>query len=261
MRRFVPAVLAFFYACSHAPDVYTPPTIKAAPATTQAGAPHATANGIVAPLVEMAPPAPPKRTIDLSKVKVALQVGDSEVGYASGLCVPLGQKFRARGVEFHNDSWTSAGLQTVASGDKLEKLVAMFKPDLLLLNLGTNNLGYPNAEALADLARAVAKKASQVSQCVWIGPPHLPSADKTEARVVKVLAENAAPCMYFDSQTLDLPLQPDKIHADGVGAARWATNLWSVLVDGGEPPGPFRAGMGATASSIVFGIRDPAAAP
>ncbi len=257
MRRFAITVLAFFYACSHAPDAYTPPTVKTA-AKAPIARPQPTANGLVAPLVEMTPPAPPKRTIDFSKVKVALHVGDSTVGYASGLCIPLGQKLRSRGVEFHTDSWTSAGLQTVASGDKLEKMIAAFKPDLLLLNLGTNNLGYPNADALADLARAVAKKASQVSQCVWIGPPHLPSSDKTEARVVKVLAENAAPCIYFDSQTLDLPLQPDKIHPDGVGAARWATNLWAVLADGAEPPGPFRSGMSATASSMVFATRDSA---
>jgi hypothetical protein len=256
MRRLVPSVLAFFYACSHTPDAYTPPPpIKASVAHA---APTQTSNAIVAPLVDVdpTPPAPPRRTIDLTKVKVALQLGDSTVGYSSGLCVPLGQKFRAAGIEFHNDSWTSAGLQTVANGDKIEKLVAAFHPDLLLLNLGTNNLGYPNADALADLARTVAKKASKVTQCVWIGPPHLPSSDRTEARVVKMLAENAAPCIYFDSQALDLPLQPDKIHPDGTGAARWANNLWPVLTQGSDPPGPFRAGMGATAQSIVFATRE-----
>ncbi len=258
MRRILPSVLAFFYACSHTPDPLASSKTDLAAAASHAVTPQAVApHAIVAPLVEAPPPAPPKRTIDLSKVKVALHVGDSEVGYASGLCVPLGQSLRARGIEFHTDSWTSAGLQTVASGDKLDKLVGAFKPDLLLLNLGTNNLGYPNADALAELTRAVAKKASKVSQCVWIGPPHLPSGDKTEARVVKVLAENAAPCMYFDSQALDLPLQADKIHPDGTGAARWEKNLWAVLVDGTDPPGPFRAGMGATASSILFATREP----
>ncbi|CAN5567870.1 hypothetical protein BH09MYX1_BH09MYX1_24370 [soil metagenome] len=261
MRRIVPTALAFFYACSHAPEASTPPAktlASAAPVTENtASLPRPSSQKvIVAPLVEMAAPAPPKHTIDMTKVKIALHVGDSEVGYASGLCVPLGAKFRARGIEFHTDSWTSAGLQTVANGDKLEKLIALFKPDVLLLNLGTNNLGYPNADALADMARAVAKKSTAVKQCIWIGPPHLPSGDKTEARVVKVLAENAAPCIYFDSQALDLPLQGDKIHPDGTGAARWATNLWTVLVDGAAPPGPFRSGMGATASSILFATRD-----
>lgn len=252
MRRLVPSAIAFVYACSHSPESSRP-----IPATVASATPPTTvtAKAIVAPLVEEAPPpAPPKRTIDLSKVKVALHVGDSEVGYASGLCVPLGKKLRDRGVEFHTDSWTSAGLQTVANENKLERLVSAFKPDLLLLNLGTNNLGYPNADALAEIARTVAKKASKVAQCVWIGPPHLPSGDKTEAKVVRMLTENAAPCIYFDSQSLDLPLQPDKIHPDGTGAARWADNLWTVLVDGKDPVGPFRTGMSATAESMVFGI-------
>jgi lysophospholipase L1-like esterase len=257
MRRLVPSALAFFYACSHAPEASAPPPQKTAPPPVAvAPAKPVLAAAITEPGPDAPPPAPPKRTIDMSKVKVALHVGDSTVGYASGLCVPLGQKLRAAGVEFHTDSWTSAGLQTVASGDKLEKLVAAFHPDLLLLNLGTNNLGYPNADALADLARAVAKKASSVAQCVWIGPPHLPSSDKTEARVVKVLAENAAPCIFFDSQALDLPLQPDHIHPDGTGATRWSANLWSVLVQGGEPAGPFRTGMSATAGSMIFATRD-----
>ncbi len=259
MRRLVTSVLAFFYACSHAPEASVPPPRReATPPAAIATAKPVLAAAVDAPAekLDAPPPAPPKRTIDMTKVKVALHVGDSTVGYSSGLCIPLGQKLRASGVEFHTDSWTSAGLQTVAAGDKLEKLVAAFHPDLLLLNLGTNNLGYPNADALAELARAVAKKASKVAQCVWIGPPHLPSSDKTEARVVKVLAENAAPCIFFDSQALDLPLQPDHIHPDGTGASRWSANLWSVLVQADEPPGPFRSGMNATAGSMIFATHE-----
>lgn len=176
---------------------------------------------------------------ELGSVKKVLHVGDSEVGYAAGLCKDMRARFEAQHVEYHSDSWTSAGLKTVVDEDKLDRFLVKYDPDLVLLNLGTNNLGYPNAAPLAPLVKKVVAKIGS-RRCVWIGPPHLPSGEKTEANVVRMIAENAAPCRFFDSQALDLSLQPDKIHPDGRGAQRWAANLWPVLFEGKEMPGPFR---------------------
>lgn len=213
---------------------------RAAPNAAQAPDPPpvAAARAKVEPAKGDAKPAS-ARWYDLSTVKKVLHVGDSEVGYAAGLCKDMRARFEAEHVEYHSDAWTSAGLKTVADEDKLDKYLVKYDPDLVLLNLGTNNLGFPNAAALAPLVKKVAAKMGQ-RRCVWIGPPHLPSGEKTEAAVVKVLAENSSPCRFFDSQALDLSLQPDKIHPDGRGAQRWAANLWPVLFEGKEMPGPFR---------------------
>jgi lysophospholipase L1-like esterase len=154
------------------------------------------------------------------------------------LCKDLGARFKAAGIVYTSESWTSEGLRDASSDGKIEKALA-FKPDLVLLNLGTNNLASPSPHVLAPLVESIAKKLSK-QPCIWIGPPHLPSAAKLEAAVVKVIAEHSAPCRFFDSQSLALSLQPDNIHPDGRGAQVWAQNLWNVLVLGKDLVGPFR---------------------
>jgi lysophospholipase L1-like esterase len=231
-------------ACNQSPPAPAPVS-PAEPVSSAASASATSAAPVASPAPASAAPSVPRASstaLDLSGVKVVLHVGDSEVGYAAGLSKEMRAKFEARGIEYHDDAWTSARLETVLSEKKLEKLVKAYKPDLLLLNLGTNNLAYPNAKALAPAAAKVAARvASLVPRCVWIGPPHLPPAEKTEGAVVEVLAANASPCRFVDSQAFELSYQPDNIHPDGRGAARWANNLWEILVDGRDPPsGPFR---------------------
>lgn len=180
----------------------------------------------------------PSVAIDLGRVHRVLHIGDSEVGYASGLCKDLGARFKAAGIAYTSESWTSEGLKSAETDGKIEKALS-FKPDLVLLNLGTNNLASPSPSVLAPLVESIVKKISK-QPCIWIGPPHLPSATKLEANVVKVIADHAAPCRFFDSQRLALSLQPDNIHPDGRGAQVWAENLWSVLVQGRDLVGPLR---------------------
>lgn len=177
--------------------------------------------------------------IDLSKVHSVVHIGDSEVGYAAGLCKDLGARFKAQGIAYWSESWTSEGLKNADSDGKIEKALAAHKADLVLLNLGTNNLASPSPQALAPLVSSVAKKLAG-HPCIWIGPPHLPSAGKLEEPVVKVIAANSAPCHFYDSLALSLDLQPDKIHPNGKGAQVWAENLWNVLVLQKPAPGPFR---------------------
>ncbi len=178
-------------------------------------------------------------TIDLTQVHSVLHIGDSEVGYASGLCKDLGARFKAQGISYWSESWTSEGLKSADNDGKIEKALGAHKADLVLLNLGTNNLASPSPHVLGPLVQSIAKKLSG-QPCIWIGPPHLPSAGKLEEPVVKVIAAHAAPCRFFDSLALALPLQPDNIHPNGKGAQVWAENMWSVLVLQKAPPGPFR---------------------
>src|SRR5262249_41858632 len=150
-------------------------------------------------------------------------------GYASGLCKDLGARFKAQGIAYWSESWTSEGLKNASSDGKIEKALGAHKADLVLLNLGTNNLASPSPQVLGPLVESIVKKISG-QPCIWIGPPHLPSAGKLENPVVKVIADHAAPCRFFDSLPFELALQPDNIHPNGKGAQVWAENLWSVLV-------------------------------
>jgi lysophospholipase L1-like esterase len=175
--------------------------------------------------------------------KVVLHVGDSMVGYGHGLSRALKRRFEAMGIEYHWDSWTSANIPTVdpaerkRTGDRdrseqLDRLIDAFHPDLVLLNLGTNNLAIPRADAYAPGIRSIAAHIAKGGRdCLWIGP--LRPKWKYNADMFRVLADNAAPCQYFDSSHVDAPLQSDDIHPTDPGGEKWAAALWSYL---GEPP-------------------------
>jgi len=176
--------------------------------------------------------------------KVVLHVGDSMVGYGHGLSRALKRRFEAMGIEYHWDSWTSANIPTVDAHERkytgehdhsehLDKLLASYKPDLVILNLGTNNLAIPRPEAYASEIRSIAEHLAQDGRdCLWVGPlrpkwPHNPE-------MFRVLQENASPsCKYFDSSPIHPPLQSDDIHPTDPGGEQWAKAVWNFL---GEPP-------------------------
>jgi lysophospholipase L1-like esterase len=161
------------------------------------------------------------------KPRVVLHIGDSMVGYGRGLSLAMKKRFEAAGVEYHWDAWTSAQVQTL-DRKRMDKLLAAFKPDLVLFNLGTNNLSVPHPEALADGIRSIVSHlADEGRSCVWIAP--IRPKWKYNPKMYGVLEENVAPCKYFDAGPIDPPLQTDHIHPTDVGGEQWATPLWTFL--------------------------------
>ena len=175
--------------------------------------------------------------------KVVLHVGDSMVGYGHGLSRALKRRFEAMGIEYHWDAWTSANIMTVDAADKkqsgdrdrserLDKLIRTFHPDLVILNLGTNNLAIPRASVFAEGVHAIAEHlAADGRDCVWVGP--IRPKWKYNADMFDVLQANSAPCKYFDSSAIHPPLQSDDIHPTDPGGEQWANAIWTWL---GEPP-------------------------
>ncbi|HEY1959172.1 MAG TPA: SGNH/GDSL hydrolase family protein [Polyangiaceae bacterium] len=175
--------------------------------------------------------------------KVVLHVGDSMVGYGHGLSRALKHRFDAMGIEYHWEAWTSANIMTVDpaekkhSGDRdrserLDRLIAMFHPDLVIMNLGTNNLAIPRASAFAEGIHTIAAHLAEGGRdCLWVGP--LRPKWTYNPDMFDVLAQNAAPCQYFDSSAIHPPLQSDDIHPTDAGGEQWADAVWARL---GEAP-------------------------
>lgn len=177
----------------------------------------------------MAPAPPPTPT--LKTAKFVLHIGDSTVGYTLGMQLELGRMFKAAGVRYESHTFTAAGLRSFAKERYVEKLVREKEPDLVIIQLGTNNLTVPTPTAyLPDVKEIVAQTGNHA--CYWVGPIPLEQAEKG---MRKMLRENVAPCTFYDSFDLVLARQSDKIHPTQPAAKKWADAFWTFADK--TPPG------------------------
>lgn len=169
--------------------------------------------------VEAVPAATEARTY-----KLVLHMGDSTVGGNHALTFALKKRFTAEGSRFLSDTVESASIVSVANDSHLREIITKHNPDLVLLNLGTNEVFVPAPQALAQRIEAIVKRIG-ARECVWIGPPTW----KPDTGIVKVIREHAAPCRFFDSSNLKLDRVVDGIHPTDAGGEQWAAAFWEYF--------------------------------
>ncbi len=166
-----------------------------------------------------------------------LHTGDSMVG--GGLAQALRPKFEAEGIKYRRDVIESGTIHDFAQSDHLPKLLASFKPDLILLTLGANHV--PNSvDPDKEIGRFVSMLLKRVSgiDCYWLAPPiWRPS----QAKFNEWLREHVSPCRFYDASALTITRRPDKIHPDEKGGEVWAEDLWKFI----EGEGAFFETVGA----------------
>lgn len=165
-----------------------------------------------------AAPSTDASTLPIASYPKIVHVGDSTVGYTQGLQLELKKIFDPLGIAYESHTLTSAGLRTIAKSRIVAKLVEEKKPDLVIIQLGTNNLTVPTPSAFAP---AIADIVAQVGDrpCYWIGPIPL---EQKEHGMRAFLRENVAPCRFYDSFDLKLERQSDHIHPTQRAAKKWA---------------------------------------
>jgi len=224
------AVFAFCTYCAQRSDTPAQAAVPHAIATqsTTTASATATTTAALAPTTAALAPTKPAEIVEKKSPRVVLHIGDSMVGYGHGLSLAMKKRYEKAGVEYHYDAWTSAQVATI-DHKKMDRLLAAFKPDLVLFNLGTNMLSVPHPEALASGIHALAEHlAGNGRECVWIAP--IRPKWKFNPKMYDVLESNVAPCKYFDAgPELDPPLQTDRIHPTDAGGEAWATPLWDFL--------------------------------
>ena len=172
-----------------------------------------------------APPAP----LHHGPYKVVLHIGDSTVGYMGGLEKALEKRLKAEGTKrFVFEAVTSASVANFDESKQFRGLLAQYKPDLVILTLGANDVFLPRPDVLASNVTKIAKRASVVD-CVWIGPPTW----KKDTGIVDVIRDHSAPCRFFDSSLLTLKRRSDGIHPTDEGGETWAALFWPFFK--GEP--------------------------
>jgi hypothetical protein len=187
------------------------------------------AAAVVTPIATPAPvpvPAPVDEPRSLKGKKV-LHVGDSMVGGSWGLTRALEAKLEPEGATVVRHTKVSETLKSMDQDPTLKDLLHKHDPDIVIITLGTNDTDVPYPEVYAKHVANIAKRVG-TRECWWMGPPK-------DAPVNKVIAENSAPCKFFDSSTLKLDRAKDGIHPNDKGGGQWANAFWVAFRANADP--------------------------
>jgi lysophospholipase L1-like esterase len=166
---------------------------------------------------------------------VVLHVGDSFV--ASGFAQALKPKFQALGAKYVSNSQTSAYTTTLIRQVKLDSLITVNRPSLVILTIGANEMRMPLPEQHTHAVKNLTKLASATT-CIWALPPRW---DDKETGILAIMKREAGPCRVHDPSAIEksIPRGSDKIHPTAKGGQVWADAFWAWLMEGkqdGEVP-------------------------
>jgi lysophospholipase L1-like esterase len=157
-----------------------------------------------------------------------LLIGDS---LAVGLAPYLRDLSGRERIAFASLAKVGTRIDQWAASSDLQNLLASFRPNMILVSLGTNDEYLQGADAVerqrAALRRLVVLLMKASPQfIIWIGPPTLPKATNG---IVPMLKAEIPSRDYFPSEQLVIPRGPDGIHPTARGYAGWAGAIWHWL--------------------------------
>ena len=199
----------------------------AASGSSSASAAASVATPTVAPVPSPTPstsaaPAKPTAHLSIGKGTRVLVFGDSMVD--AGFAQRLQKLVEARGGVLFHDAWTSSSTTSWSKGARLDNLLALHKPDVVIIALGANEVFLPAPEAVAPRVRSIVSKVAPRS-CVWVSPPLW----KGETGIVDVERKNSAPCGFFDSGGIAVERAKDGIHPTPKGGSDWADAVFLAI--------------------------------
>lgn len=205
---------------------------KQAKAAVLTAAPSASSSvDVVVPVVasasaSVAPLPPPTITTKLAITKgtKVLVFGDSMVD--AGFAQRLQKLVEARGGSLVHDSWTSSSTTSWSKGERLDNLLAVHRPDVVIVALGANEVFLPAPEAVAPRVRSIVQKLAP-RPCVWVSPPLW----KGETGIVSVERANSSPCGFYDSGAVKVERAKDGIHPTPKGGSDWAEAVFGAIVE------------------------------
>jgi hypothetical protein len=199
-----------------------PPPVASAPSPppepAAAPAPSASAAPSPAPAESASPSEPPIEP--LPEKTVVLHIGDSMAG---ALGIELNRQLEERGIKGVLRYKTASFIPNWAWGDELGLYLAQYRPDLVLISLGTNELEILEPERRAPTVRKLVGRLGEVP-CVWLLPP---LAAGQKSGLVDVIRQSASPCASVDNQEVfpGMPRVGDKIHPTMAARKEWARRV------------------------------------
>jgi lysophospholipase L1-like esterase len=161
-----------------------------------------------------------------------LHIGDS---FAGALGIELDKALKSRGIKGILRYTTSSYIPTWAWDKNLDQYLSDFKPDLVLITLGGNELEIDNPGQRADNIRRLVQRLGD-RPCVWIAPPLW---KEQHNNLLEVIQQNLGTCRYMDTNVLirTMPRAGDNIHPHMKARKDWAEIVLRWLSHERDPSG------------------------
>jgi lysophospholipase L1-like esterase len=163
---------------------------------------------------------------------VVLQIGDS---MADALGKDLGRELEARGVRSILKAKEATYIPEWAGFSMgLKNLLAIHKPDLVIITLGGNEVAMRDPSVRAEPVRQIVEAIGD-RPCVWVGAPLW----GPHTGILDVIRTNCSPCRFVDTNALvpNLERLKDGVHPTLPERKRWAKAMIGWLGRQRDPTG------------------------
>jgi lysophospholipase L1-like esterase len=150
--------------------------------------------------------------------RTVLLVGDS---MAEGVGPWLEKKVEAVGGRFVNGQERSSTVVFWQGSGKLREKLALYRPDVVFIALGSNEIFMTNPEVRVPLIKQMVAEIG-ARPAFWIGPPSW----KPDKGLVRVIEENFQPGHFYNSNDLKVPRAADGKHPTAQGYRAWTELVW-----------------------------------
>jgi lysophospholipase L1-like esterase len=150
--------------------------------------------------------------------KTVLLVGDS---MAEGVGPWLQKKVEAVGGHFIDGHERSSTIIFWQGSGKLREELMLYRPDVVFVALGSNEIFMSHPEVRAPLVRQMVDEIG-ARPAFWIGPPSW----KPDKGLVHVIEENFQAGHFYNSNSLVVPRAPDGKHPTAQGYKAWTDLVW-----------------------------------
>lgn len=162
----------------------------------------------------------PKVEKDTAQQRILL-IGDSMAG---SLMRRFGDYAASNGHRLKTVTWASTTTAAWADCDTLDHYIRTFRPTLVVMCLGSNELFARDLKRRAGYAQLIVKKMGKVP-FVWVSPPNW----KPDNGLTATLREVVGDGRFFDSSHMELEREKDGAHPTPKAAAKWMDEVAAWL--------------------------------
>ena len=146
------------------------------------------------------------------------------------LALRMADYAKQNGHQINSVNWDSSNTKIWADSDTLLYYLNKFKPTMVFISLGSNELYFKNPESRAPYIKRIIEMIDTVPY-VWIGPPNW----KEDTGLNDMLERLCAPGSFFRSAGMDFERKADHVHPTRKSSALWVDSIMRWLPKSSHP--------------------------